>query len=106
MDSLAINTAARDGTVGFSIGGQQSLVLRCRSQGAQMRAVMTTGGVPGPNAVVDFTAVGRDVQVAAQRRWATGLLLENVRILDGNHEPGGTFLMENLGAKANGHGWP
>src|SRR5204863_1770719 len=47
-----------------------------------------------------------DVEVAAQRRWATGLLLDNVRIVDTLREPSGIFLMENLGAKANGHGWP
>jgi hypothetical protein len=105
MDSVGINQSAREGTVLFTIGGQQSLVLRCRSLGSNLRAVMTTGGVPGPNAVVDFLAVGRGVEVAAQRRWATGLLLDNVQIVDGAREPSGAFSLENLGAKATGHGW-
>jgi hypothetical protein len=75
----------------FNLGGQQNLIHRSRSYGSNVTALITGGEVEGPNAVVDFLAVGRGVRVRVTSRWSTGILLDNVRVQDSTGQPSGDF---------------
>jgi hypothetical protein len=75
----------------FKVGGQQNLVLRSRSFGSHLTALLTGEEVEGPNAVVDLLAIGRSVRVRVASRWTTGILLDNVRVQDSNGQPSGDF---------------
>jgi hypothetical protein len=86
----------------FKIGGQQNLLLRGRATGAQFTALFTETEVEGPNAVVDFLAVGRQARVRVASRWSTGLLFDNVRIQDASGQPAGDF---DLARGRSTHGW-
>jgi hypothetical protein len=92
-------------TVAFTLSGQQLLVTGCRAEGPHMRALMATAATPGPNVVVDFQAIGRRQEVMTQRRWATGLLLDGVRVTDTDGRPTGLISIANQGSRASGHGW-
>jgi hypothetical protein len=86
----------------FSLGGQQNLIIRARSVGAQ-HALSTASRTAGPNAVVDLTAVGRSPTIVPNR-WTAGLLLDNVRLVDSLGEPTGAILMRMRGG-GRGGGW-
>jgi hypothetical protein len=86
----------------FTIGGQQNLVLRARSLGSHLTALMTETEVEGPNAVVDMVAIGKDVRVRVAPRWTTGLLLDNLRLQDGSGMPSGEIDLARAGAT---YGW-
>jgi hypothetical protein len=89
-------------TRGFVLGGQQNLILRARSIGAH-HALATLSRSAGPNVVLDFTAVGRS-PVLTPNRWTSGLLLDNVRIVDPMGEPTGEISMSRRG-NGRGGGW-
>jgi hypothetical protein len=93
------------GIIAFCLGGNQNLLYRSRSQGTNYRAVAMTAGVPGPNAVVDFQAVGKRVEVLTTRRWATGVLFDNVRVMDSAGGAGGEISVRNAQARAFSEGW-
>ena len=86
----------------FVLGGQQNLIVRARSVGAR-HALGTLSRSPGPNVVLELTAVGRS-PVLTPNRWTSGLLLDNVHLLDPTGEPSGeiTMRMRNGG---RGGGW-
>jgi hypothetical protein len=92
-------------SVAFHLSGQQLLVTRSRAEGPGLRAIMTTAATPGPNAVVDFDAVGANQEVETQRRWAVGLLLDNVRVTDTAGNLAGVISIANQGSRGSGHGW-
>jgi hypothetical protein len=75
----------------FVLGGQQNLILRSRSLGSNVAAIYTETEIEGPNAVVDFLALGRNVRVRVASRWSSGFLFDNVRIQDGNGRLSGDF---------------
>jgi hypothetical protein len=87
---------------GFVLGGQQNLLLRARSVGAK-HALGTLSRSAGPNVVLELTAVARS-PVLTPNRWTSGLLLDNVHLLDATGEPSGeiTMRMRNGG---RGGGW-
>ena len=91
--------------VAFHLSGQLLLITRSRAEGPSVRSIMTTAATPGPNAVVDFAAVGDDQEVETQRRWAVGLLLDNVRITNPAGRLAGTISIANQGSRGSGHGW-
>jgi len=84
------------------MGGQQNLIMRARSMGAR-HALGTLSRSPGPNVVLDLTGVGR-APVLTPNRWTSGLLLDNVHLVDPTGEPSGeiTMRMRNGG---RGGGW-
>jgi hypothetical protein len=86
----------------FKVGGQQNLVLRGRATGSYMTVLYTDTEVEGPNAVVDFLAVGRELRVRVASRWSTGILFDNVRIQDADGQPSGDF---DLARGRSTHGW-
>lgn len=90
------------GLTAFTLGGQQNLVLRGRSLGAGVTAIMTETEIEGPNAVVDFTALGRGAKVRVAPRWSTGMLFDNVRLQDGNGQLTGEI---DLGRGGSTFGW-
>src|SRR6185295_5987561 len=86
----------------FVLGGQQNLLMRARSTGAR-HALGTLSRSAGPNVVLELTAVGRSPALTPNR-WTSGLLLDNVHLLDTTGEPSGeiTMRMRNGG---RGGGW-
>ena len=86
----------------FKLGGQQNLILRGRTQGSHLTAVYTDTEVEGPNAVVDFQAVGQEVRMRVASKWSTGILFDNVRIQDASGQPSGDF---DLARGRSTHGW-
>jgi hypothetical protein len=86
----------------FVLGGQQNLIMRARSTGAR-HALGTLSRSAGPNVVLELTAVGRSPALTPNR-WTSGLLLDNVHLLDTTGEPSGeiTMRMRNGG---RGGGW-
>jgi hypothetical protein len=86
----------------FKVGGQQNLVLRGRATGSHMNVLFTDTEVEGPNAVVDFLAVGNELRVRVASRWSTGILFDNVRIQDASGQPSGDF---DLARGRSSHGW-
>jgi hypothetical protein len=92
---------------GFSISGQQNLIQRSRAYGDGIHAFTMMSGIQGPNAVVDFAAVGRGSDITVPMRWSSGVLLDNVRMLDeGGVLAGeiGIFNHEEAG-RSSRHGW-
>jgi hypothetical protein len=102
-DTHVKRTAAVDGSNGwpfaFSIGGEQTLVLKSSVRADDTFAYATQAREAGPNAVVDFTAEGDWTSVQPHQRWATGLLLDNV------HTPKGSIDLIDRGIMGSGHGW-
>jgi hypothetical protein len=86
----------------FNVGGQQNLIHRSRSYGAHVTALITGTEVEGPNAVVDFLAVGKGVRVRVNSRWSTGILFDNVRVQDSTGQPSGDF---DLARGRRTYGW-
>ena len=86
----------------FKLGGQQNLILRGRTVGSHLTAVFTDTEIEGPNAVVDFLALGKAVRVRVASRWSTGLLFDNVRIQDEAGQAAGDF---DLARGRSSHGW-
>ena len=86
----------------FKLGGQQNLVLRGRATGSYTTVLYTDTEVEGPNAVVDFLAVGEELRVRVASRWSTGILFDNVRIQNASGEPAGDF---DLARGRSTHGW-
>jgi len=86
----------------FVLGGQQNLLVRARSVGAR-HALGTLSRSAGPNVVLELTAVARS-PVLSPNRWTSGLLLDNVHLLDPAGDPSGeiTMRMRNGG---RGGGW-
>src|SRR5207237_6844699 len=73
----------------FELAGQQNLLLRGRASGAGVVAVNVDSEVEGPNAVVDFVAVGKGARVRGGSFFATGTLFDNVRLVDPLGQPAG-----------------
>jgi len=101
--SYTVTPGRRCRGFGFKLGGQQNLILRGRTSGPHITAVITDTEVEGPNAVVDFVAVGRGhVRMRVASRWSTGILFDNVNIEDELGVPSGDF---DLARGRTTHGW-
>ena len=89
-------------TRAFVLGGQQNLLLRAYSVGAR-HALGTLSRSAGPNVVLELTAISRSPMLTPNR-WTSGLLLDNVHLLDPAGDPAGeiTMRMKNGG---RGGGW-
>jgi hypothetical protein len=85
----------------FDLGGQQNLLLRGRTVGPRTLALRTDPEIEGPNAVVDFRAVGTGSRVEVQGNWSTGFLFDNVHMVDLLGEPTGEIEVSHRGGK----GW-
>ena len=83
---------------GFSIAGTQTLVMRSSAHADKLFFAITQARVQGPNVVLDCDFTG-DQAVEPHQRWATGFLLDNVRV----HGGGINFI--NRGEMGSGHGW-
>jgi hypothetical protein len=82
----------------FALRGTQLLVLRCGSVGNDLFYVITGARNQGPNVVLDSKFVGNG-HVQPHQRWATGFLVDNVRV------PQGGIDLMNRGEMGSGHGW-
>jgi hypothetical protein len=82
----------------FALRGTLLLVLRCASIGDNLMYVITGARNQGPNVVLDSVFHGNG-RVQPHQRWATGLLVDNVRV------PGGGIDLMNRGQMGSGHGW-
>lgn len=82
----------------FSIGGQLTLVQRCRSE--QGLRDFTTGFVAtGPNVFLHCRAIDALGHSGTSESWASGVLYDNVVIR------GGALRLLNRGAESQGAGW-
>lgn len=103
QDSSIVRTAPIDGSAGYpfhySIGGQQILVQRSSSKGANVFSYATQARTPGPNVVLNFRAEGSPTNLQPHQRWATGLLV------DGLDSPTGGVGLMDRGYDGSGHGW-
>jgi hypothetical protein len=98
-----VHTAPIDGSAGypadFLCSGQQILFVGCSSEGSQIFSFVTQALVAGPNVVFDFVAKGSPTSLQPHQRWATGLLLDNVKSSAGNVQ------LINRKTAGSGHGW-
>ncbi|MEE1945287.1 discoidin domain-containing protein [Pedobacter sp. KR3-3] len=83
----------------FSLEGSQNLIDRCEATGGNTYFVWTSSLVTGPNVVLNSTFRGIGSRIQPHQRWATGLLVDNCSIPDGNID----FM--NRGIAGSGHGW-
>lgn len=83
----------------FSLEGSQNLIDRCEATGGNTYFVWTSSLVTGPNVVLNSTFRGIGSRIQPHQRWATGLLVDNCTIPDGNID----FM--NRGIAGSGHGW-
>jgi hypothetical protein len=86
----------------FVLGGQQNLLMRAHSVGAK-HALGTQSRSPGPNVVLELTAVAH-APMLSPNRWTSGLLLDNVHLLDPSGEPSGEISMRMRNG-GRGGGW-
>jgi len=87
----------------FSLAGSQILLNRCAVNGEGTWPVVTQATVSGPNVVLNF---GGDAHagVSPHQRWATGLLVDNLRLPNTvQRTPGIAF--SNRKTAGSGHGW-
>ena len=82
----------------FSVTGGQVLFLRCSAVGDNVFYFATGARVIGPNVLLDCEFQGGG-WIQPHARWATGLLVDNCRVLGGGIE----FI--NRGEMGSGHGW-
>ncbi|MBB2145146.1 hypothetical protein GM921_06610 [Pedobacter sp. LMG 31464] len=83
----------------FSLEGSMNLIDRCEATGGNTYFVWTSSLITGPNVVLNSTFKGIGSRIQPHQRWATGLLVDNCTIADGNID----FL--NRGIAGSGHGW-
>lgn len=83
----------------FSLEGSQNLIDRCEATGGNTYFVWTSSLVTGPNVVLNSTFRGIGSRIQPHQRWATGLLVDNCTIPDGNID------LMNRGIAGSGHGW-
>lgn len=83
----------------FSLEGSQNLIDRCEATGGNTYFVWTSSLVTGPNVVLNSVFRGIGSRIQPHQRWATGLLVDNCTIPDGNID----FM--NRGIAGSGHGW-
>jgi hypothetical protein len=84
----------------FNIDGSQIFINRGGSKGGnKIFYYSTSGGVVGPNVVLGFTGSGMRSHVQPHQRWATGLLVDDTHLDDGNIE------YMNRTTLGSGHGW-
>ncbi|MES2418831.1 MAG: discoidin domain-containing protein [Bacteroidota bacterium] len=83
----------------FSLEGSQNLIDRCEVTGGNTYFVWTSSLITGPNVVLNSTFKGIGSRIQPHQRWATGLLVDNCTIADGNID----FM--NRGIAGSGHGW-
>jgi len=97
-----VHTAPIDNSAGypgdFLLSGQQLLLLGCSSEGTSSFTIATQALVAGPNVVFDFVAKG-PISAMPHQRWATGLLLDNIK------SPMGGIDLINRKTAGSGHGW-
>ena len=68
----------------FWIDGQQTLVLRSSSAGGnKIWYYATQDDTRGPNVLLDFTGTGTVSHVVGHQKWATGSLVNDVKITGG-----------------------
>ncbi len=85
---------------GFSIGGELTLVQRCRTRNQRHDYAMNYKA-PGPNAFVDCVGERSWNFSEPHHRWATGVLFDNV-VVDG---PMAGLVVADRGTSGTGHGW-
>jgi hypothetical protein len=84
----------------FNIDGSQIFMHRGGSKGGnKIFYHSTAGGVMGPNVMLGFVGSGMRSHVQPHQRWATGLLVDDSHLDDGNIE------YMNRGNLGSGHGW-
>jgi hypothetical protein len=84
----------------FNIDGSQIFMHRGGSKGGnKIFYHSTAGGVMGPNVMLGFVGSGMRSHVQPHQRWATGLLVDDTHLDDGNIE------YMNRGNLGSGHGW-
>jgi hypothetical protein len=87
----------------FSIAGSQILLDRCSVDGEGTWPVVTQASVTGPNVVLNFSGSAH-AGVSPHQRWATGLLVDGLRLPDTiARTPGIAF--SNRKTAGSGHGW-
>jgi hypothetical protein len=87
----------------FSIAGSQILLDRCSVDGEGTWPVVTQASVTGPNVVLNFSG-NAHAGVSPHQRWATGLLVDGLRLPDTiARTPGIAF--SNRKTAGSGHGW-
>jgi len=101
QDSAVLRTTPVDNSAGypfqFSVTGQLTLLMNCRTSGADAFAYVTQARVPGPNVVLGL--IGKDGgSISPHQRWATGLLVDSSSL-------SGEIDMMNRGYLGSGHGW-
>jgi hypothetical protein len=84
----------------FNIDGSQIFMNRGGSKGGnKIFYHSTAGGVVGPNVILGFEGSGMRSHVQPHMRWATGLLVDDTHLDDGNIE------YINRKTAGSGHGW-
>jgi hypothetical protein len=84
----------------FNVDGSQIFINRGGSKGGnKIFYYSTSGGVVGPNVVLGFSGTGVRSHVQPHQRWATGLLVDDTHLDDGNIE------YMNRTTLGSGHGW-
>src|SRR5258708_5010948 len=87
----------------FAVSGTQVLLNRCSVDGEGTWPVVTQAMTTGPIVVLNFTGSAH-AGVSPHQRWATGLLVDNLRLPNTvARTPGIAF--SNRKTAGSGHGW-
>jgi hypothetical protein len=78
------------------LAGSQVLITNGSSTGVRNISIGSMANASGPNVVYNYTQKG-GVSLEPHMRWASGLLIENVK--------GGDISIRNRGNMGSGHGW-
>ncbi|KAI8329152.1 hypothetical protein BC941DRAFT_443627 [Chlamydoabsidia padenii] len=85
------------GQFAFEISGQQILVEQCHAE-YSFHAFSFKGRVPGPNVILQSSAVGRLGDVGPHMKWSSGQLYDNCNIE-------GQLIIQDRFDAGSGHGW-
>jgi hypothetical protein len=87
----------------FAVSGTQILLNRCSVDGEGTWPVVTQAAVTGPIVVLNFTGSAH-AGVSPHQRWATGLLVDNLR-LPNTIARTPAIAFSNRKTAGSGHGW-
>ncbi len=96
LDPISQITGSRRYSFYVSDSSVGNLFQRCYAREGRHNFV-TGGRVPGPNVWLDCIAVNSHNDEGPHHRWATGMLLDNVRAQE--------IHVQNRGESGSGHGW-